>query len=234
MGKTAFMLSNAMAAASAGNAIGIISGEQPVQQLAMRLLSQRSRIEATRLRSGRVDDDEWPRVTGGLTEMQELPIWVYDRSAPSLSELCRIARKWKHQHGIKAIYVDYLQRLQADKDRENKSERVGDITKGLKSLARDLDISVIALAQVKREVEGRTNKRPRMADLSDSGDIEKEADEVLLLYRDEVYNADTPDKGIAEVLIDKNRHGPATFIKCAFHGPTMTFSNLVSPRESWN
>lgn len=231
MGKTALMLSFAEAAARAQKIAGIISAEQPVQQLAMRMLSKGSKVEASRLRSARIDEGEWPSITESASDLQGLPIWIYDRSAPSMAELARIARKWKQEHGLDVLYVDYLQRIQADIERENKAERVGDVARGLKNLARDLDIAVVALAQVKREVELRANKRPGMADVSDSGEIEKEADQVLTLYRDEVYDANTKYAGVAEIGVCKNRHGAVHVVYSSFQKQTMTFGNLAGSDE---
>lgn len=228
MGKTSMALGMARHAASKGHAIGLVSGEQPVEQVADRLLALASGVPATHFR-GTIEEAEWGRVGEAVTSTAALPLWVYDRSAPSVTEVIRVARRWVHNHKIEALFVDYLQRLDMPGDR--RFEAVGAAVKSLKNLARDLNIPVIVLAQVSRQVEQRKPPEPRMGDLSDSSEIEKEADQVLLLYRDEQYHADSPKRGIAKIIIDKNRHGPTGFIECAFVGETMRFADLV--RDEW-
>ena len=143
----------------------------------------------------------------------------------TITELMRESRRMKYKHDIQAVYVDYIQRMTIEgKDRR---EGLGDILRGMKSLAKELKIPVIALGQVTRDVEKRPDKRPRMSDLKESGDIEQEADTIMLLYRDEVYNEDSPDRGIIEILFGKNRHGPVGKIKAAWLGETMQIKNLI-------
>lgn len=222
MGKTSLLLNFSHAA---NRAHGIVSAEQPVIQIAGRAMSLDSGLAATKMRSGEVDDEDYGTLRKSIARMVERKVWIYDRSAPTIGEVCRIARKWKHQHGIKALLVDYIQRIESDRG-ERKHERVGDVARQLKNLARDLNIPVIALGQVSRDVERREDKRPHMADLSDSSEIEKEADQIIMLYRDEVYNDKSPDAGTAELLIEKNRHGPTGFVRCAWLAETMKFGNL--------
>lgn len=224
MGKTALLFGMAKHAAAAGHPVGIVSGEQPAVQLGMRMLSLSSGVHGSTMRSGKLNDEDWERISHAITADHQLPIHVLDRAAPSISEVARCARRWKHEHGVKAIYVDYLQRL--DGPGEKTHERVAAVTKGLKNIARDLGIAVVALAQVKREVEARTDKRPRMADLCDSGEIEKEADQVITIYRDDYYRDGSPDAGTAELLIDKNRHGECAKVRVAWLAQTMRFANL--------
>lgn len=222
MGKTSLLLNFSHAATVAH---GIVSAEQPVVQIAARAMSLDSGVAATKMRSGEVDDEDYSKLRASIKQMIERKVWLYDRSAPTIGEVCRIARKWKHQHGIKALLVDYIQRIESDKG-SRKHEQVGDVARQLKNLARDLQIPVIALGQVSRDVERREDKRPHMGDLSDSSEIEKEADQIIMLYRDDVYNPDSPDKGTAELLIEKNRHGPTGFVRCAWLAETMKFGNL--------
>ena len=177
------------------------------------------------MRSGNVDDDDMGKLLASVKKLVDRKALIYDRSAPTIGEVCRIARKWHHQHGIRILFVDYIQRIESDRG-EKRYERVGDVVRQLKNLARDLHIPVVALAQVARNVEQRQDKRPHMGDLSDSSEIEKEADQIVMLYRDEVYNPDSPDKGTAELLIDKNRHGPTGFVRCAWMAETMRFGDL--------
>jgi replicative DNA helicase len=222
MGKTSLLLNLSNCA---NVAHGIVSAEQPVIQIAGRAMSLDSGVAATKMRSGDVDDEDYGKLRASIARMIERKVWLYDRSAPTIGEVCRIARKWKHQHGVKALFVDYIQRIESDRG-DRKHERVGDVTRQLKNLARDLQIPVIALAQVSRDVETRVDKRPHMGDLSDSSEIEKEADQIIMLYRDEVYNPDSKDAGTAELLIEKNRHGPTGFVRCAWLAETMRFGNL--------
>jgi len=222
MGKTSLLLNFSDCA---NVAHGIVSAEQPVIQIAGRAMSLDSGVAATKMRSGEVDDEDYGKLRASIARMVERKVWLYDRSAPTIGEVCRIARKWKHQHGIKALLVDYIQRIESDRG-DRKHERVGDVARQLKNLARDLQIPVIALGQVSRDVERREDKRPHMGDLSDSSEIEKEADQIIMLYRDEVYDPESDHKGTAELLIEKNRHGPTGFVRCAWLAETMRFGNL--------
>ena len=226
MGKTAFLIGLARSAALAGNPVGIISGEQPVNQVSLRMLSSAARVDARKFRTAQFAEEEWPRITNAVATNAELPMWFLDRSAPSAAEMVRVARRWKHKYGIKALYVDYLQRIVGDGER--KYEQVGMVAKTMKNLARDLEIPVVALAQVSRDVEkGSAKPRPpRMGDLSDSSEIEKEADQVLMLYREGYYSADAPQNE-ARVIVEKNRHGPTGYIDVSWSGAFMEFSNLT-------
>lgn len=219
MGKTAFMLNCALSAALSVP-VGIISGEQAAKQIGLRALSIQSRVGASKMRAGRVDDGDWPKITGAVSAFASLPVYVDDYSSPSLSYVARQARKWKHQHGIGLLLVDYLQRMSLPKA-GNRAEAVGMNAQGLKNLARDLNIPVIALAQVSRKCEESKDKRPSMGHLSDSSEIEKEADSILFLYRREVYFPGE-DEGQIEILCEKSRHGPAPFrVKALWRGETM-------------
>jgi replicative DNA helicase len=222
MGKTSLLLNFSDVA---GVTQGIISAEQPADQIGGRVLSLGSKVAATKLRSGKVDDEDYGHLRHAIERLVDRKAFIYDRSAPTIGEVCRIARKWKHQHGIKLLLVDYIQRIESDRG-ERKHERVGDVARQLKNLARDLQIPVVALGQVGRQVESREDKRPHMGDLSDSSEIEKEADQIIMLYRDEVYDPDSAEKGTAELLIEKNRHGPTGFVRCKWEAETMRFANL--------
>ena len=222
MGKTALLLNFAHNCAVPH---GIISAEQPAEQMAARVMSLDSGIAATAMRSGKVDDEDMGKLRASVERLIERKSFVYDRSAPSIGEVQRIARKWHHQHGIKILFVDYIQRIESDRG-DKRYERVGDVVRQLKNLARDLQIPVVALAQVARNVEQRQDKRPHMGDLSDSSEIEKEADQIVMLYRDEVYDPKSEHAGTAELIIDKNRHGPTGFVRCAWMAETMRFKDL--------
>lgn len=229
MGKTSLLGFMVAAAARTGTPVGLFSAEQPGKQIAARLMSAAAKVVATRLRNCKFGDGEYTRLVHLSEQVKRLPVWIMDRSAPHIREVERVARRWKMEHDIQALYVDYTQRLQGD-GRE-RAERVGDVARGLKGIARDLDIPVIALAQVKREVETRQDKRPAMGDISDSGDIEKEADTVACMYRDEYYNRNSSQAGTVELLIEKNRHGPTGMVRIGWDAKHMDFFDLAFGRE---
>jgi len=231
MGKTAMLLNFAL---SAGVPCGIISSEQPGQQVGTRFIAMEGRINANKLRNANLLDEDWPKMTRAVSNLQNKPIRINDRAGISISQLVRQARAWKHHHDIKALYVDYIQRIKATDQRAKTHEQVGEVVTTLKDLARDLDIPVIALAQVNREVEKRNNKRPGMGDIKDSGTIEQEADVVACLYRDDAYNDESPDKGTAEVDIVKNRHGPTGFVRVVWLAQYMRFMDFTPQQEDYS
>lgn len=225
MGKTALMVNLAEAASGSGVPTGVISGEQPVEQIGIRRLSLAGNVGAAQVRAGRIEDEEWGRLGAGLPTRRDRPMWIYDRSALTLDELVAMARKWKHSHNIGILFIDYAQRITvpgADRITE-----VSVVARGLKNLARDLQIPVVSLAQVKAAVDTRNDKRPTAGDLANSDELTREADQILMLYRDDVYNQNSPDKGIAEILIEKNRHGPTGYKKFKFFEQTMHFADLT-------
>ena len=226
MGKTALMLFFAKAAANAGRPCGIISAEQPANQIAMRQLAMDSGVKVQSMRSAKMEDFEWSSVTNSVAKLSRDPIRIFDRSAPSLATVASQARKWVRRDGMQVMFVDYLQRVTADAER--RSEEVSKVARGLKTLARDLNIPIIALAQSKRDCDDRGNKRPGMADISDSSECEKEADGIISLFRDEVYDPKSDDAGTAELILCKNRHGPVGMIRCAFNGGLVRFGELAN------
>lgn len=230
MGKTSLLGFCVAHAGSHGIPVGLVSGEQPAEQIALRLVSARSKIAAHRIRNADLQAHEWPKLTIANADMAAWPVWIHDRSAPTIDELKRIARMWRHQHGIRALYVDYAQRIEG-KGR-TRYEQVSEVARELKTLARDLGIPVIALAQVNRSVEQRQDKRPGMGDIADSGELEKEADQVVMLYRDDYYNAESSDKGVAELIVEKNRHGATGTIKVGWDAEHMDFYDLANGREA--
>lgn len=223
MGKTGLLLQMVLAA-SKGSPVGLISGEQPHEQVGLRWMASGSRVSVGRLRAAKLDEDHWPRLTAALAELGDRPIRIYDRSSPELVDVVRVARRWKQQHGIKALYVDYLQRIEVKSDAP-KHERVGAVARGLKNLARDLQIPVVVLAQVSRAVEQRQDQRPQMGDLADSSEIEKEADQIMTLWRD--LSDPTAENSAAEINIVKNRHGNIGKVHCRWHGATTSFHGAV-------
>lgn len=221
MGKTAFMLN---IADRCNCQVGIMSGEQGSSQVGMRFISICSKVSVHRMRTGDIHDDDWPRITSAVSQLANRHVWINDKPNPSLEEVLRQARKWKHQHNIGLVLIDYLQKIRGN-PRMTKREQVGEIAVELKNLARDLGIPVVVLAQVNREVEKRADKRPFVSDLKESGEIEQEADQIMLLYRDEAYNDDSKDKGICEINIGKNRHGPTGVIRCVWRSEFMRFDD---------
>ncbi len=212
IGKTAFLLNIAN---NANQPVGIISAEQPNTQMGLRLIALHGRVNANHMRTGKLHEADFVKVSGSVASLHEKAnLWLNDKPAPSIMDVVRQARVWKHLHNIKALYVDYIQRIKWTHTNIPKHEQVGNVVMMLKELARELDIPVVALAQVNREVDKRTCKRPRMGDLKDSGVIEQEADCIMLLYRDEVYFEDTDQKGLMEIDVQKNRHGPIGFVCC--------------------
>jgi replicative DNA helicase len=229
MGKTGFLLNVAL---KCGVPCGIQSAEMSAGQLAQRSLSTTSRINSWKVRTADLDPDDWSEISTAFSLLVGMPIYIDDQSSPTIADVQRQARKLKQKYGIKILLVDYLQRIEGNNPKASKIDQVGEVTKGLKSLAKELNIPVVALAQVNRNVDQRTNSRPQMGDLSDSSQIEKEADVIMMLYRDEVYNPDTDEKGIAEINIEKNRHGPTGEIRVAWVADCMRFENLATKWES--
>ena len=225
MGKTAvalnFMLSNKCSA-------GFFSTEQAMEQIGQRSLSIQGGVSARKIRKADIDSSDMSQLMRTISQVKDRKIIIHDKSNLTITELMREARKMKFTHDIKVLYVDYIQRIKSP-SAENRRLEVDDVVVGLKTLARELQIPVVALAQVSRAVDNRDNKKPRMGDLKESGTIEQEADVIMLLYRDEVYNTEdsNPKKGIMEVLIDKNRHGPTGELKFAWIGDQMKIADLA-------
>lgn len=223
MGKTAVLL-NLVGATDLP--VGLISAEQGHAQVGMRLISREGQVNSHAMRTGNMSDDEWSRTTRGMSAVMEKRLWIFDKPAPTIEEVLRQARKWHHLYGIQALYVDYIQRIRSTEGKDLRLQ-IRHIVMALKEIARELDIPVIALAQVGRSVMTRADKRPMISDLKEAGDLEQEADNILLLYRDEVYNTESQEKGVLEISIGKNRHGPTGTIKCAWISHTMTVRDLA-------
>jgi replicative DNA helicase len=223
MGKTALLLNMAL---GHDGAAGLISTEQPVVQIGSRILAIEGGINASRLRNGSHDEDDLGRMANAVGNLMDRELMICDQAGVTIGEVQRVARRWKQKHGIQRLLVDYVQRIKGNDPRASRIDQVGDVAIGLKDIARELDIPVVALAQVNREVEKRGDKRPNIGDLANSSEIEKEADQVLMLYRDEVYNKQSPDKGIAEISVEKNRHGPTGFVRAVWQAETMRFRDM--------
>jgi replicative DNA helicase len=229
MGKTSLAMNIAEnAAVGAKLPVAIYSMEMPGEQLAMRMMASLGRINAHKVRTGKLEDDDWPRLTHAIGLLAETPMFIDDTPALTPLELRARARRLKREHGLGLIVVDYLQLMQAPESSENRATEISGITRALKGLAKELSVPVIALSQLNRSLEQRPNKRPVMSDLRESGAIEQDADVILFIYRDEVYNEDSPDKGTAEVIIGKQRNGPTGKVKLTFLGEYTRFENFIS------
>ncbi|HZP64743.1 MAG TPA: replicative DNA helicase [Rudaea sp.] len=229
MGKTALAVNMAECAAiKSKKAVAIFSMEMSASQLAFRLISSLGRINQQHLRTGDIQEEEWPRVTSAITLLSEAKIFIDDTPALSPAELRARARRLKREHDLGLIVIDYLQLMQVPGNKENRATEISEISRGLKALAKELNIPVIALSQLNRSLEQRTDKRPVMADLRESGAIEQDADVIIFIYRDEYYNPDSSDKGTAEIIIGKQRNGPTGTIKLTFLGQYTKFENFSS------
>lgn len=224
MGKTALMVNFADAAAKAGHTVGCISGEQSALQYGQRAVSMASQVHAECMRNGQFRDEDWPKLTAAVSLLRSRKLYLYDRSAPTIEEIQRTARRWKQEHGISILFIDYLQRIRVP-GATNRTEEVGEASRCLKDLARDLNIPVVCLAQVVRAVEQRNDQRPGLGDLANSDEASREADQILFLYRDEVVDQNSPDRGYAELNCEKNRHGPTGQFRLRFIAETMTFTD---------
>lgn len=228
MGKTALALNMAeYAAIKTGKAAAVFSMEMSASQLAFRLISSLGRINQQHLRTGDLADEEWPRVTSAITLLSDTKIFIDDTPALSPMELRARARRIKREHDLGLIVIDYLQLMTVPGSKENRATEISEISRGLKSLAKELGVPVVALSQLNRSLEQRTDKRPVMADLRESGAIEQDADVIVFIYRDEYYNTDSADKGQAEIIIGKQRNGPTGTVKLAFRGQYTRFDNFA-------
>jgi replicative DNA helicase len=232
MGKTAFSVNiGEQVAIDQGLPVAIFSMEMGASQLAMRMLCSVGRIDQQRLRTGRLNDEDWPRLTNAMQKMQDAQIYIDETPALSVLELRARARRLARQYGkLGLIIIDYLQLMSGSSSgaSENRATEISEISRSLKGLAKELNCPVIALSQLNRALEQRPNKRPVMSDLRESGAIEQDADVILFIYRDEVYNADTPDKGTAEIIISKQRNGPIGSVRLTFVGQYTKFETYAS------
>jgi len=229
MGKTTFAMNMAEHVAIKGQVpVAVFSMEMPGESLAMRMMSSLGRIDQHRVRTGKLEDDEWPRLTSAVSILAEAPLFIDDTPALSPVEVRARARRLKReQGGLGLIVLDYLQLMQAPGAGENRATEISAISRSLKSLAKELDVPVIALSQLNRNLEQRPNKRPVMSDLRESGSIEQDADLVVFIYRDEVYNPESADKGMAEIIIGKQRNGPIGTVRMTFLGQYTKFENYI-------
>jgi len=232
VGKTALGVNMAeYAAMKSKKAVAIFSMEMSASQLAFRLISSLGRINQQHLRTGELEEEEWPRVTSAVQLLTEAKIFIDDTPALSPGELRARSRRLKREHDLGLIVIDYLQLMQVPGTRENRATEISEISRSLKALAKELNIPVIALSQLNRSLEQRTDKRPVMADLRESGAIEQDADVIMFIYRDEYYNQESTEKGVAEIIIGKQRNGPTGVVKLAFLGQYTKFENLASGQD---
>lgn len=230
MGKTAFALNIAQhAALEAGIPVAIFSLEMSKEQLAFRMLSSEAKVDSQRIRKGFLGEADWPRLIAAAGRLSEALIFIDDTPAISALEMKAKARRLKTEVDLGLIILDYLQLMRGGGYKESREQEISEISRSLKTLAKELSVPVIALSQLNRKVEDRTNKRPQMADLRDSGAIEQDADLIAFIYRDEVYDKseENPEKGMAEIIIGKQRNGPTGMIKLAFQDKFACFENLA-------
>ncbi|HAU1903121.1 TPA: replicative DNA helicase [Legionella pneumophila] len=230
MGKTTLVMNMAEhAAIKADRPVLVFSMEMPADSLAMRMMSSLGRIDQHRIRTGKLDDNDWPRVTSAVHMLSEAPLFIDDTPALSPGEMRARARRLAKEHGsLGLIVVDYLQLMKVPGfNADNRTAEISEISRSLKSLAKELQVPVIALSQLNRSLEQRADKRPVMSDLRESGAIEQDADLICFIYRDEVYNEDSPDKGTAEIIVAKQRNGPIGKVRVAFLGKYTRFEDLA-------
>ncbi len=228
MGKTSLALCIAEHAAIKEElSVAVFSMEMSGSQLAMRMLSSLGRIDQLKVRSGKLSEDDWPRLTSAVQILSGIKMFVDDTGALTPADVRARSRRIKRDHGLDLVIVDYLQLMQVPNTTENRATEISEISRSLKALAKELNIPVIALSQLNRSLESRPDKRPVMSDLRESGAIEQDADLIMFIYRDEVYHEDTDQKGIAEIIIGKQRNGPIGTVKLSFLGQFTRFENLA-------
>ena len=228
MGKTSFAMNLAEhAALNNGNSVAVFSMEMPGEQLALRMMSSLGRIDSHNLRTGKLDDHDWPRLISSVNMLSKAKLFIDDTASLNPTELRARTRRLKREHGLDLVIVDYLQLMQVGGSTENRATEISEISRSLKALAKELQVPIVALSQLNRSVEQRPDKRPVMSDLRESGSIEQDADVILFIYRDEVYNPDSPDKGTAEIIIRKQRNGPIGSVRLSFLGQYTRFENLA-------
>jgi len=235
MGKTAFSVNiGEHVSTDSGLPVAIFSMEMGGSQLAMRMLGSVGRLDQHRLRTGRLNDEDWPRLTHAIQKLNDAQIFIDETPALSSIELRARSRRLARQCGkLGLIIVDYLQLMSANSPGENRATEISEISRNLKGLAKELNCPVIALSQLNRSLEQRPNKRPVMSDLRESGAIEQDADLILFIYRDEVYNPDSPEKGMAEIIIGKQRNGPIGSVRMTFLGQFTKFENYTGSAPAY-
>ena len=232
MGKTSLAMNMVQHAIINSDAPSLVfSLEMPADQLVMRMLSSLASIDQSRMRIGDLNEKDWDRFSGAVQQLQDKPLHIDDSAALTPNEIRARARRVARQHnGLGLIVVDYMQLMRGSGQAENRTTEISEISRSLKALAKEMRCPVVAAAQLNRALETRTNKRPIMADLRESGAIEQDADVILFIYRDEVYNEETDDKGIAEIIIGKQRNGPIGTVKLSYLNQLTRFEDLADQR----
>ena len=228
MGKTALAMNIVQHAAMIGKVpVAVFSLEMSVESLALRMLCSLGPIDSQRIRTGRLIDSDWPKLTRATGMLSEAPIYIDDTPGLTVLEMRAKARRLKSEQDLGLIVVDYLQLMQGKSSSENRAQEISDISRSLKAMAKELNVPVLALSQLNRSLENRTDKRPQLADLRESGAIEQDADVIMFIYRDEVYNRaeGNPNRGLAEIIVGKQRNGPTGVIKLSFLGEYTKFEN---------
>lgn len=226
MGKTSFAMNLAEHAVIKEKVpTAVFSMEMPAESLVMRMISSLGQIDQTKVRSGDLNDHDWAKITSTVSLLNDAPLYIDDAPGLSPTEVRARVRRLKREHGLGLIVVDYLQLMQVHGSKENRTTEISEISRNLKAIAKEMEVPVIALSQLNRNLESRPDKRPVMSDLRESGGIEQDADLIAFVYRDEVYNPESPEKGIAEIIIGKQRNGPIGTVKTTFRGQFTRFDN---------
>ncbi|NRA25563.1 MAG: replicative DNA helicase, partial [Oleispira sp.] len=238
MGKTTYamnLVENALVATK--RPCIVFSMEMPSESIVMRMLSSIGKIDQTRVRSGKLIEDDWPRLSSAVNILKDLPLYIDDTPALTPQDMRARCRKVyrENDNDLALVMVDYMQLMQVSGPSEGRSQEISEISRSMKAIAKEFGCPIIALSQLNRSLEQRPNKRPVMSDLRESGAIEQDADIIAFIYRDEVYNEDTPDKGIAEIITGKHRNGPIGTDRLAFVGKYTRFENLAAGYEgNWD
>jgi replicative DNA helicase len=228
MGKTAFAVNMVEHAVMTGGSVLVFSMEMPSEQIVMRMLSSLGRIDQTRLRTGDLKDEDWDRFASAVSQLKDKKLYIDDTAALTPGEVrSRARRVARETGGLDMVMVDYLQLMRTAKESENRATEISEISRSLKALAKEMKCPVVALSQLNRQLESRPDKRPMNSDLRESGAIEQDADVILFIYRDEVYNENTEDLGIAEIIIGKQRNGPIGKVRLKFTGNLTKFEDLA-------
>jgi replicative DNA helicase len=231
MGKTAMAMNVAHAVAVKGQLpVGIFSVEMSAEQLALRLLAIQAQVDSQKLRTGRMSDADWDRLVEAIGALSEAPIFVDDTPALSLIEMRSKARRLHSEQGLGLLIVDYLQLMQGASN-ENRVQEISSISRGLKQVARDLEVPVLALSQLSRAPEQRPNHEPMLSDLRESGSLEQDADVVMFIYRDKVYNEETERPHVADIIVAKHRNGPTGQVQLLFLERTTKFLDFYVDRN---
>jgi replicative DNA helicase len=236
MGKTSFAMNLVEHAALAQDApVLVFSMEMPAEQLTMRMLSSLGRIDQTQVRTGRLDQPGWEKLGKAVAKLKGASLLIDDTPALTPTELRSRARRVKREHGeLAMIMIDYLQLMRVAGSSDGRTAEISEISRGLKAIAKEFRCPVVALSQLNRALEQRPNKRPVNSDLRESGAIEQDADVIMFIYRDEVYNPESPDKGVAEIILGKQRNGPIGTVRLAFFGEYTRFENLARSRDGYS